>query len=808
MSRPCEALLVVDFTQSYPGALATMVLADSGAEVIKVEPPSGDPTRQHYASVMWNRGKKSVVLDLKTDNGRADAQRLASRADVVVESFRPGVADRLGVGYRDLRSSNQELVYCSITGFGSKGPLTGVKAYEGIVHAKGGRMDVFRGLVDKDGPIYSAQPLASYGAAMLAVQAIMAALVVRERSGRGQRVETSLLQALTCYDLSSFLGWQLFERGGDPMRRGYAGGGIPPYMTARTKDGHWLQLGSLTVDTQRNLLDTVGLGDALRDPRFAGMPKYDDPEHESLLQRMVLEKILGKTRDEWMDLFIKNDVGAEPFRTTQEGLHHDQALHNGNVIDLVDRTVGKTRQLGPIARYAETPTGPAGPAPLKGEHTDAVLRQVNGKDRKAHGRNGRLPKHPLSGVTVLEFASFIAAPFATCLLADLGARVIKVEPITGDLYRTLAFPRMAKTLQGKEALCLDLKDPTAREVVQRLVKKTDILLHNFRAGVPERLGIDYETVRKINPKILYVYAGAYGSSGPHHKRVGFHPLAGAITGGPRYQVGKSVIPPLDQPMTLDEVQHVSNILRRSNEVNPDPAAALACATATMVALYHREVTGQGQYLETSMLAGNLYANADDALSYDGKPERPWADDDFNGLHALYRLYPCREGWIFLACPSDGEWQALARALDRADLVGDPRFASKDARAANDADLASVLGKTFTEATAGAWEEKLTGQDVACVEVFEGDNGKFLWDHLWTREAGILVETEHPSLDRYWRQGPPFNFSETPGAAGPNIFLGEHTRQIMREVGYDDATIDDLERAGVVVTKDPAAVGVQ
>ncbi|MCH8191251.1 MAG: CoA transferase, partial [Chloroflexi bacterium] len=109
MPRPCEALLVVDFTQSYPGALATMVLADSGAEVIKVEPPSGDPTRQHYASVMWNRGKKSVVLDLKTDNGRADAQRLASRADVVVESFRPGVADRLGVGYRDLRSSNQEL---------------------------------------------------------------------------------------------------------------------------------------------------------------------------------------------------------------------------------------------------------------------------------------------------------------------------------------------------------------------------------------------------------------------------------------------------------------------------------------------------------------------------------------------------------------------------------------------------------------------------------------------------------------------------------------------------------------------------
>ncbi|MEE9285343.1 MAG: CoA transferase [Dehalococcoidia bacterium] len=807
MPNPCEGLRIVDFTHSYPGALATMVLADSGAEVIKVEPPGGDPTRRHYASVMWHRGKKSAVLDLKTEGGRADARRLASQADVVIESFRPGVADRLGIGYDALAQSNPGLVYCSITGFGPNGPLAGVRAYEGIVHAKAGRMDAFWGLVDKDGPVYSSQPLASYGAAMLAVQGVMAALIVRNRSGRGQKVETSLVQALTCYDLASYLAWQLVERGGDPVRRGYSGGPIPPYMTARTRDGHWLQFGNFTVDTLRNFLNAIGLADTLQDPRFAAMPQFANPEDEAALQRMVLEKTLEKTRDEWMELFIDGDIGAEPFRTTQEGLHHPQAVHNGNVIDLEDPTVGPTRQLGPLGRYAETPTGPQGPAPTLGEHTDAVLRLLDGAGPRAPRRNGTLPKHPLSGVTVLEFASFIAAPFVTCLLADLGARVIKIEPVTGDLYRSIAFPRMCKTLQGKEALCLDLKDPVAQEAIHKLVEKADVLLHNFRPGVPERLRIDYETVRKINPRILYVYAGAYGSSGPHHKRVGFHPLAGAITGGPRYQVGQSVIPPRDQPMTLDEVQEVSDILRRSNEVNPDPAAALACASATMVALYHREVTGKGQYLETSMLAGNLYANADDAVAYQGKPERPWTDDDFNGLNALYRLYKTQEGWLFLACPSDKEWRGLAEAMGRPDLLDEPRFASQETREANDADLASVLARVFAGAPAGEWERTLTAKDVACVEVFEGDNGKFLLDNPWAKEAGLLVETEHRSLGRYLRQGPPFTFSLTPGAAGPNIYLGEHTRQILQELGYDDGAIDELERAGVAVTQDPAATGV-
>jgi len=408
---------------------------------------------------------------------------------------------------------------------------------------------------------------------------------------------------------------------------------------------------------------------------------------------------------------------------------------------------------------------------------------------------------------VLELASFIAAPWATALLADLGARVIKVEPLTGDLYRAIGFPSISKTLQGKEAMSLDLKDPRAQRIVHQLVAKADVLLHNFRPGVPRRLGIDYETVRKIKPDIVYVYAGAYGSTGPHSHRTGFHPIAGAITGGPRYQLAQAV-PPTNRPMTLDEVQEVSNVLRRSNEVNPDPSAALACAAATMVALYHRAMTGQGQYLETSMLGGNLYANADDALSYAGKPERPLADAGFNGLHALYRLYRAKAGWVFLAAPSQEEWEALAGALGRGDLVADGRFADAEARAMHDAALASILEGVLAGRTAGEWERLLTARDVACVEALEGDLGRFLNTSPWAMDAGLLAPVEHPALGRYLRHGPPFIFSATPGRAGPTMYLGEHNRAILTELGYTEAAIAELERQGVVLAPTPAPAPAQ
>ena len=216
MPGPCTGLLVLDCSWGMPGGLAGLVLADYGAEVIKVEPPTGDPWRTHPAWRFWNRGKQSVVLDLKTAEGRANAHALAARADVVLEAFRPGVAQRLGIDYDTLRGINPRLVYCSLSSFGQDGPLRNVKGYEAVITARAGRMMAFRGQPDRDGPVYVAVPTISWASSQIAVHGILAALRVRERTARGQWVQTSMLQGLMPYDLQSLVIHRLTQR--DPVR--------------------------------------------------------------------------------------------------------------------------------------------------------------------------------------------------------------------------------------------------------------------------------------------------------------------------------------------------------------------------------------------------------------------------------------------------------------------------------------------------------------------------------------------------------------------------------------------------------------
>ena len=164
MAGPCSGYTVLDFSFGMPGALTTAVLADFGAEVVKVEPPSGDPYRAQGNWLAWNRGKKSITLDLDTPEGRQQAQALARKADVVVESFRPGVSRGMGIDYDTLSSANPMLVYCSITGFGQKGTLSNYKDYEGVIAAKSGRMSTWGGQLDRPGPVYAAVRTATWAA--------------------------------------------------------------------------------------------------------------------------------------------------------------------------------------------------------------------------------------------------------------------------------------------------------------------------------------------------------------------------------------------------------------------------------------------------------------------------------------------------------------------------------------------------------------------------------------------------------------------------------------------------------------------
>ena len=514
MAGPCTGLTVLDFSYGMPGALCTLVLADYGAEVIKVEPPGGDPFRFQPAWISWNRGKKGIVLDLTTPEGREQAIRLISQSDVLVESFLPGDMDDWGLGFDELSQLFPQLIYCSITGFGQKGPLRRVKGYEGVVVAKAGRMLNMEGQPNRDGPVYSAVPTGGWHASQAAVRGILGALRVRDQCGLGQWVQTSIVQALASpHDNNvgdgGLVNMQLRRRDPDRFPGRPPGRGLSTigYVPVRTMDGKWLQHANQRVPHIQGHIKAIGLGDLLEDERFERVPAVST-ENRELLRREILAKQSEKTADEWMDIYVQDgNIAAEPYRTSVEAMDHPAVVLNGTVVSIDDPRVGAMRTLAPLADLKETPGEPSGPAPDIGQHNADVLgngqpqaKSVNGAG--AGSQTAVAPEHPLSGITVLDLATIQAGPYGAALLADLGARVIKVDATDRRLDEgrrsTAAAIADARTYSGKEGIQVDLQTPEGKEIIHKLIAQADVLSHNFRLGVPERLGVDWETCRQIS----------------------------------------------------------------------------------------------------------------------------------------------------------------------------------------------------------------------------------------------------------------------------------------------------------------------
>jgi crotonobetainyl-CoA:carnitine CoA-transferase CaiB-like acyl-CoA transferase len=803
MTQVFEGITVLDFTSGRAGGVATMVLSDFGAEVIKVEPPGGEKFRDSPGSIQWNRGKKSVVLDLKTQDGRDKAHELAPRSDVVIESFRPGVAERLGIDYDTLRVDHPGLVYASLTGFGSHGPYKHYKGYDAVVAAKSGRMMMFSGQNPREGPNYVVVQGVCHAAATALVRGITAALYVREKTGRGQRVETSMFKAVTTYDHVSWVHGQMVENLPDEYppdpRVGIGRPNPTGYLPARTKDGQWIQLGNVVERLFRSMMHWLDMDFIYEDPRFETAPRLD-PDSVAALERIMLEKVQQKTLKEWMDIFLgeAGNVAAEPYYTSEQALNHPQIVHNGNVQDLHVPGVGDTRQLGPMVDMRGTPATTQGPAPSLGQHTEDVLTRLGGDlGSRPNGAKSPMPKHPLEGITLLDLGTVINGPLGCALVAELGARVIRIEAPGGDWGRQ-GLPFSAhRTMAGSEDICIDLKTAEGQEIMGKLASKADLLLHSMRPGAPERTGIGYEQLAKINPNLVYLYAGGYGSTGPYSHRPSMAPIAGAVSGGGVAQMGRDAFPPPEQPMSIDDIAAVSQKLKRANDGTADHNTAMVNAVGLLLGLYARERTGNAQYVESTMIAANAYANIDDFYWHEGKQPRPLPDGDGYGLHALYRLYRAKTGWVFLACPFEDEWEALCRILDRTDLLNDLRFADAESRAGHDDALVEELAAVFVTEDPMHWEHLLSAADVACVKAEDQGMYFFFNEDPHVRENGVLTKVEAPRFGEFWRYSPVVDFSETSGKAGPGPLKGQHTRPILRELGYTDAQIHDFKQRKVV-----------
>ncbi len=820
MPGPCTGLTVLDLSLGMPGSLCTLVMADYGAEVIKAEPPGGDPFRFHPAWISWNRGKKGIVLDLGSPTGREQAIQLAGQVDVLVESFRPGDMADWGLSYDALSQLHPGLVYCSITGFGQDGPLRRVRGYEGVVAAKAGRMLNLEGQPNRDGPVYSAVQTGSWHASQAAVRGILSALRVRELCGRGQWVQTSIVQTLASpHDNNvgdgGLVNMQLRRQDPDrfPLRPRGRGLSSIGYVPVRTSDGTWLQHANQRVPHIQGHLKAIGLGRLLEDERFARVPALNF-ENQELLRREILKSQEEKTADEWMEIYLQDgNIAAEPYRTSVQAMEHPAVVANGSVVTIDDPRVGPMRTLAPLVDLKDTPGEPSGPAPDVGQHNAEALERLQQTSAAANGRRpdgdaAEAPAHPLSGITVLDLATIQAGPYGAALLADLGARVIKVDATDRRLDEgrrsTAVAIADARTYAGKEGIQIDLQTAEGKEIIHKLIAQADVLSHNFRLGVPERLQVDWETCRKINPRLIHIWMGTYGEYGEHARRPGAHPIPGAIMGGAMRQMGRGMPPPPEQVMDMEATVEATRWVMKSNW-GPDQNTSPGVATAVLLGLRARDVTGKGQPIHVTMLNANAWTNADEYYDHANRPSIVAPDEEIHGLHALYRLYRAAQGWVFLGCLFQEEWEAFCRAVGRAELLDDGRFASPKARQANDDALIAEISAIFSGRSAAEWEELLTRADVGCVQADEALEGDFYADHPHARANALSVEVEHPHIGKYRRYGGLVEFSLTPGIYRTSIQVGQHTRPLLRELGYDDGEIEELGGRGIVQWAD-ATVG--
>ena len=539
-----EGVRVIDFGQYIAGPMAAMLLGDQGADVVRIDPPGG-PRWNTPANATWNRNKRSIVLDLKQDADRETARRLVASADVVIENFRPGVMERLGLGSAAMTAANPRLVYCSLPGFGADDPRAQVRAWEGVIGAATG---AYRATHATNGrPVYTVVPYGSMYSAFLCAVTVAMALNARERSGLGQRVEIPLFDATF-----SVVGARGLLVNGKPVPE-------PEFNWSRQlpcKDGRWL----MYVANNKRFEAFI---------KWIGMDKWRDAKlpPKELAQKFD-ETMRARTAKEWEDIIA--EIGSEGVicHTSAEWLKHPQALESRIIADYDDPELGRFRGPGINARLSVTPGSVRSPRPKTDAHRAEILQELAGRKPTPAAATGEVLRSALQGVKVVDLCIVLAGPTCGRTLAEFGADVIRIDsPHVKTVLRHNDINR------GKRSVLVDLKTKEGLEIFWKLVDKADVVLQNFRGGVAERLGIDYERVRARRPDIVYGSMNTFGHIGPYANRPGHEQLGQAVSG---MQVRFGSAKPATAPFAAN-----------------DYGTGLMACYGVALALLHRRRTGRG-----------------------------------------------------------------------------------------------------------------------------------------------------------------------------------------------------------------------
>jgi crotonobetainyl-CoA:carnitine CoA-transferase CaiB-like acyl-CoA transferase len=822
MPQTLEGIRVLDLGTGAEAGICTKLLAGFGADVVKVEPPAGDPVRllppfigdRHDPELSavflhLNPNKSSLVLDLRADSNRQAFLALVPAADVVVESFRPGALEELGLGWERLRSLNPRLVLTRITRFGQSGPYRDFEATDFVVEAMGGDMAA-NGLPGM-GPLRKPGRLSACSIGLMAAEATLAAQLAADQSGAGSEVDVAGFEVL----LSS-----LDRRRAGLVTAAYSGADepqfalkqFPPQRVLPCADG--LVMAFVTRFFLSNLLALLGDPELDREfppSRLGDAALYTDEGAIELLESRLRAWLLPRDKRQVMEEAQRARLPITPVLDFGEVLAEPHFRARGIFTPLDHPRAGRLEYVGAPWRM-EGGWKLKRPAPLLGERGREVASGWTPRRRPPAVAEPGGP--PLKGIRVLDLTIIWAGNGATMLLGDLGAEVVKVEsvhhfptntrgndhrtykPERPAGYRDLRYPgwdpgrrpfNRAAQFNGhsrnKRSVTMDLDHPLGREAFLRLVALSDVLVENFAPRVLRNLDLEYPVLREVNPRLVMARMPGMGLDGPNARVLGFganfNSLAG-ITAISGYE-GSS-------PETAGASYHM-------DEISP-PAAALA----VLAALRLRQRTGAGQLVEVAQVENLLQSVGEFLLHVQaGGPAAP-AIIGNSGLEAVQGCVPTdRAGrWLAISLRDECDWAGLARVLGSPAWATEARFRSHADRLARQAELFQRIGEVTRACLRDQLFLELQAAGVPAGPVLT--ESQALSDPQLAAR-GYLRELDHPEAGRFsypsfaWRAS---GFEQVWGEAAP--LLGQHNDLVYRELlGYSAEEYERIKATGMVGT---------
>ena len=771
------------------GQLCGRVLADLGMEVIKIEPPGGDPVRKYPPFIKsasgaelsttfahLNAGKASRVIDLETPEGRDALRKLVASADVVIESFQPGVLDAKGLGYNDLAGVNPGIVMASITGFGQTGPKKDLLCNDLVGLAESGFL-----FISGDPLLPPCKPpetQAYYFASLFAAAGILAALYRRQRTGQGDHIDSSMQETLGTQEHIIRL-WaneqQILRRAGSQH------GSVAPAKIFSCKDGfvylyvtrqHW----KLFLSVWKGHAEKFEAPDWLNNVYRRAHVDELNPEIEKFLANFTMAEIT--------DLLQEKGIPCVPVNTPM-AFANDEHVQSRGFMTAVDHPGFGSAKQPALPFVIDSARVQVGGVPLLDSWRDDGGGRPAPQAPKSTATTGN---GPLDGMRIVSFDHVLAGPYGTTILAELGADVIKVESSKGgmDPFRFFGTgedpnlsPRFLEFNRNKRSFTVNLKHPKGQGVLHDLVAKADAVLDNYSVDVVGRIGLAYDQLCQVKPDIVNLRMPGLGTTGSkrHFSTVGVNITS--FTGLTyMWNHAGNVNPPVG-----------------SQTVFPDYVSGVLCAIIIISGVLHRDRQKKGAFIDMAQSEATAFMIGSNLMEAASSGQNPEPIGNVSRSVAPHGCYPCKgeDRWCVISADDDEQWQSLAGILG---IGSDDRFKSNESRLQNRVALDEVIAAWTATKDAFAVRDQLQKVGVPAGVVQTGED---LVNDPQLRDRGFIVAVENPRLGKVVLPGFPLHFTNAKLTRRWEFpVLGRDTEAVLRSVvGYSEEMIQAHKKEGVL-----------